>query len=119
MKLTYIKSILLLTVILLNLKITAQNVNTKIKTKYSYSFYAEMNETSILKIEEEVKSLKNVTEVKVKYKAGNKSALLIVIVREAKRTKESDVLFQPIDLKRIISKHGFIPNELVTETFSK
>ncbi|MBL4669587.1 MAG: hypothetical protein HRT73_02225 [Flavobacteriales bacterium] len=119
MKLILIKPFLFLVIILSTFIVTAQNTNKKIKTIYSYTFNAEMNTSSIYNMEEEVKALKNVTEVKIKYKAEKKNALLIVVVKEAKRIKESDVLFQPINLKKIISKNGFTPDELTTETFSK
>jgi len=92
-----------------------QPINNPIKTIYYYSFFAELDATSTDEIEKEVQLLTNVIAVKIKYKPENKTAQLIVIVQENRRNSEGDILFQPTDLKRIISTHGFIPNELTSE----
>jgi copper chaperone CopZ len=92
--------------------------NRLTKTIYYYSFNTESSASSTDKIEREVKLLKGVTEVKVKFKPENKTGQLIVIVQEKPRSSEGDILFQPTDLKRILSTNGFIPNELETKTMA-
>ncbi len=89
--------------------------NHLIKTVYYYSFNAEINVVAMDKIEQEVKQLKGVTKVKIQFKPEKKIGELIVVVQEKKRSSEGDVLFQPVDLKRILSTNGFIPNLLKTE----
>ncbi|PJA08951.1 MAG: hypothetical protein COX70_02655 [Flavobacteriales bacterium CG_4_10_14_0_2_um_filter_32_8] len=89
--------------------------NNPIKTIYYYSFNAVMDASIIDEMEKEVQLLTSVIEVKIKYKPENKTAQLIVLVKERRRNSEGDLLFQPTDLKHIISAHGFLPNELTTE----
>jgi len=89
--------------------------NQLIQTIYYYSFKAEMNAVATNNIEQEVKQLKGVIKVKIQFKPEKKVGELIVVVQEKKRSSEGDVLFQPVDLKRILATNGFIPNLLTTE----
>ncbi|PKP39614.1 MAG: hypothetical protein CVT98_01155 [Bacteroidetes bacterium HGW-Bacteroidetes-15] len=91
-------------------------INQEVITSiYYYSFSGELSTTTLSEIETEVKTLTNVDEVKVKYKEENKLGQLIVIVKEKSRSSEGDILFQPTDLKRILSKNGLNPNALNKE----
>lgn len=89
--------------------------NTLIKTIFYYSFNANSETPALNNIERNVKLLKGVTEVKVKFKPESKTGQLIVIVKEKRRSSEGEVLFQPTDLKRILSTNGLTPNELETK----
>ncbi|MBW6482253.1 MAG: hypothetical protein K0B10_04245 [Vicingaceae bacterium] len=86
-----------------------------ITTIYYYSFSGELSSTTLSEIESEAKQLTNVDEVKVKYKEENKLGQLIVLVKEKNRNSEGDILFQPTDLKKLLSKNNLIPNELTLE----
>ncbi len=98
-----------------NIGYAQQSSNTKlIKTAYYYSFKTTSDVPDFNNMEQEIKALKNVTEVKIKFKPESKAGQLIVMTKERPRQSEGEVLFQPTDLKRIISSNGFIPNELET-----
>lgn len=86
-----------------------------ITTIYYYNFSGELSSTTLSEIETEAKQLTNVDEVKVKYKEENKLGQLIVIVKEKNRSSEGDVLFQPTDLKKLLSKNNLNPTELKQE----
>ena len=91
------------------------NINKLHKTIYYYSFYTKTDNPITTNIEQNVKQLKGVVEVKIKLKPEQKSGQLIVVVQEKNRSSEGDVMFQPTDLKKIISGNNFIPNKLITE----
>lgn len=96
----------------------AQTTNTsqqEVTSMYYYDFSGELSATTIAQIETEVSQLIHVSEVKVKYKEENQLGQLVVIVKERPRKSEGDILFQPTDLKKIISKHGLMPNEIKVE----
>lgn len=93
---------------------TATN-QQEVTTMYYYDFSGDLSATTISQIETEVSQLVNVSEVKVKYKEEKKLGQLVVIVKEIPRKSEGDLLFQPTDLKKIISLHGLMPKEIKFE----
>ncbi len=90
----------------------------EVTTMYYYDFSGELSATSISQIETEVSQLVNVSEAKVKYKEEKQLGQLVVIVKEKPRKSEGDILFQPTDLKKIISQHGLMPKEIKFETIN-
>jgi len=96
---------------------TATN-QQEVTTMYYYDFSGELSATSISEIETEVSQLVNVSETKVKYKEEKRLGQLVVIVKEKPRKSEGDILFQPTDLKKIISQHGLMPKEIKFETIN-
>ena len=88
----------------------------EITTKYYYDFSGKLSTSTIDQIETEIRQLTHVTEAKVKYKEEKQLGQLVVIVKEKPRNSEGDVLFQPTDLKKIISQHGLMPKEIKFET---
>ncbi len=88
----------------------------EVTTMYYYDFSGELSATTITQIETEVSQLINVFETKVKYKEEKQLGQLVVIVKEKPRKSEGDLLFQPTDLKKIISQHGLMPKEIRFET---
>ena len=97
----------------------AQTTNTsqqEVTSMYYYDFSGELSATTIAQIETEVNQLVNVYEAKVKYKEEKQLGKLVVIVKERPRKSEGDILFQPTDLKKIISQHGLMPKEIKFET---
>lgn len=102
---------------LTNLSLQAQTTNNQqIKTTiYYYNFSGELSQTKLNQIEAEAKTLTNVDEVKIKYKEESELGQLIVIVKEKSRNSEGDNLFQPTDLKKLLSNNNLIPNELTLE----
>lgn len=97
----------------------AQTTNTsqqEVTSMYYYDFSGELSATNISQIETEVNQLVNVYEAKVKYKEEKQLGQLVVIVKERPRKSEGDILFQPTDLKKIISQHGLMPKEIKFET---
>lgn len=90
----------------------------EVTTMYYYDFSGELSATSISQIEAEVSQLINVSETKVKYKEEKQLGQLVVIVKEKPRKSEGDILFQPTDLKKIISQHGLMPKEIKFETIN-
>lgn len=93
-------------------------VSQKVKTIYYYTFQTE-NISTIDNVLTQIKDLTGVTETKYEYKSEKNAGQLIVVVEEKKRTTESDILFQPTDLKRILSENGYTPNQLTTEVLNK
>lgn len=88
----------------------------EVTTMYYYDFSGALSATTIAQIETEVNQLVNVSETKVKYKEEKQLGQLVVIVKEKPRKSEGDILFQPTDLKKIISQHGLMPKEIRFET---
>lgn len=88
----------------------------EVTTMYYYDFSGELSATTISQIETEVNQLVNVSEAKVKYKEEKQLGQLVVIVIEKPRKSEGDILFQPTDLKKIISQYGLMPKEIKFET---
>lgn len=95
---------------------TTTTPQQEVTTMYYYDFSGELSATTISQIETEVNQLVNVSEAKVKYKEEKQLGQLIVIVKEKPRKSEGDILFQPTDLKKIISQHGLMPKEIKFET---
>lgn len=85
-----------------------------VKTVYYYTFSTE-NIAVVDVVLNRVKALSGVIESKYEFKPEKNAGQLIVIVQEKTRTSESDILFQPTDLKRILSENGFSPKELRSE----
>jgi len=85
------------------------------ETIYYYSFYTATDNPITANMEQEIKQLKGVVEVKIKLKLEQKAGQITVVVQEKNRSSEGDIMFQPTDLKKIISENNFIPNELITE----
>ena len=81
-----------------------------IKTTY---YFKVDNVSSISQLEEmrnEIISLKGVTEFKPEFKAEKQVGQLIIVVVEKKQTAEGEKdLFNPIYIKRIITKHNLAP----------
>ena|SRR5690554_1504450 len=95
---------------------TTASTQQEITTMYYYDFSGELPASTISQIEAEVNQLVNVSEAKIKYKEEKQLGQLVVIVKEKTRKSEGDILFQPTDLKKIISKHGLMPKEIKFET---
>ena len=95
---------------------TTTTPQQEVTTMYYYDFSGELSTTTISQIETEVNQLVNVSEAKVKYKEEKQLGQLVVIVKEKPRKSEGDILFQPTDLKKIISQHGLMPKEIKFET---
>lgn len=116
MKTLFYLKITLLFVFFSTISFAQQQTTTNpiVKKVYYYTFNTE-SIASIDVVLTNIKALAGVIESKYEYKPENNAGQLIVIVQEKNRTSESDILFQPTDLKRILSENGFIPNELTTE----
>ena len=88
----------------------AKNEAPKFTTTY-YSFKIEevSDQSRLSDCAEAIKQLRNVNEVKAKYKPESKTAELVIEVTEKARTSEGDQEFSLADVKKTIIRFGFSP----------
>lgn len=108
----YIFTVVLLLLLVLSVK--AQESNTSIQqTDYYYTVKLVDSEDQLSKVVTEFENLNFVSKVKLNYKPEKPTmAQFIVYVIEPKRTSEDQKMFEPIELKKILIKHGLEPYKL-------
>ncbi|CAG5080500.1 hypothetical protein [Parvicella tangerina] len=107
---------ILLIVVFIQLVLTgfiAQDDISEVSHTYHYTVTKVISQEQLNEVVEAFESLKFVTKVKLNYKAEKQNmAQFIVYVSEPSRTSESQQMFEPTELKKIIIGHNLQPAEL-------
>lgn len=89
--------------------------NTEHHTYY-YSVTNVTSEEQLQEVYDLFEDLKFVTKVKLNFKPEKADrAQFIIYITEPKRTSESQKMFEPIELKKIIIDHNLLPSDLKIE----
>ena len=80
--------------------------STSFSQAYSYSFEARFDSDDILALETSCRSIRNVSECKVKYKYENGKGEIMLRPQSIKERKEVSESFSPVDVKQVLIDHG-------------
>ena len=115
-----IKSIttLLFLFLIISYSTFSQDNSSRVKTQYAYTLQNISSSEQISAIVSEIENLQFVEKVKVNMKdESSGKAQLIIYINEPARTSESQIMFQPTNLKKTIFIEGISLLEFKTTTY--
>mgnify|MGYP001095164118 CR=1 FL=1 len=96
----------------------SQDLESRVKTQYSYTLQNISSSEQISTIVSEIENIQFVEKVKLNMKdEASGKAQLIIYINEPARTSESQIMFQPTALKKTIFIDGINLLELKTTTY--